>query len=158
MRNLNKTKKLTILLIFTLLTMSVVTVVQAQDEDPFTDQEIPEWLKDIPAFGGFFAGLGLLMCFAFLLILLIIAILLCIWIYKDAERRGKQGVLWLLLLLLATIFLNIIGLIIVIVIWLAIRPPIGGEKKEPDRRCPNCGRSIPMDAKTCPYCAKKFEE
>jgi len=25
-----------------------------------------------------------------------------------------------------------------------------------DRRCPNCGRNIPMDATTCPYCAKKF--
>ncbi|UCF11904.1 MAG: DUF996 domain-containing protein [Thermoplasmatales archaeon] len=35
---------------------------------------------------------------------------------------------------------------------------VGGEKKEPDRRCPNCGRAIPMDAKACPYCAKKFEE
>lgn len=25
-----------------------------------------------------------------------------------------------------------------------------------DRRCPNCGRSIPLDAGTCPYCSKKF--
>jgi uncharacterized membrane protein len=34
----------------------------------------------------------------------------------------------------------------------------GGGKKEPDRRCPNCDRGIPMDAKVCPYCSKKFEE
>jgi len=27
-----------------------------------------------------------------------------------------------------------------------------------DRRCPNCGRVIPMDANVCPYCGKKFEE
>ena len=102
--------------------MSVVTVAQAQDEDTVTDEEIPEWVKDIPAFGGFLAGLGLLMCCAFFLIPLIIAILLCIWIYKDAERRGKQGILWVLLLILATIFLNIVGLIIVIVVWLVVRP------------------------------------
>lgn len=120
-RKLDKTKKLTIMLIFILLTMSVVTVAQAQ-EDPFTDEDIPEWVEDIPAFGGFLAGLGLLMCCAFFLIPLIIAILLCIWIYKDAERRGKQGVLWVLLLILATIFLNIVGLIIVIVVWLVVRP------------------------------------
>jgi hypothetical protein len=24
------------------------------------------------------------------------------------------------------------------------------------RRCPNCGRPIPMDALICPYCTKKF--
>jgi hypothetical protein len=26
-----------------------------------------------------------------------------------------------------------------------------------DRICPNCGRVIPFDANTCPYCGKKFE-
>jgi len=30
--------------------------------------------------------------------------------------------------------------------------------KEPDRRCPNCGRTIPIDARTCPYCSKNFEK
>ena len=121
-RNLNKTKKSTILLTLFLITMTVVTVAQAQDEDTFIDQEIPDWVEDIPGFGGFLVGLGLLMCCVFFLIPLIIAVLLCIWIYKDAERRGKQGVLWVLLLILATIFFNIIGLIIVIVVWLAVRP------------------------------------
>lgn len=29
---------------------------------------------------------------------------------------------------------------------------------EPERRCPNCGRPIPMDANICPYCSKKFED
>ncbi len=29
-------------------------------------------------------------------------------------------------------------------------------KKSPDRYCPDCGRSIPFDANTCPYCSKKF--
>jgi len=30
--------------------------------------------------------------------------------------------------------------------------------KKPDRRCPNCGKIIPFDAKLCPYCGKKFED
>jgi len=30
-------------------------------------------------------------------------------------------------------------------------------KREIDRRCPNCGRVIPFDAITCPYCSKRFE-
>ena len=25
-----------------------------------------------------------------------------------------------------------------------------------DRRCPNCGRSIPLNARYCPFCSKKF--
>ena len=27
---------------------------------------------------------------------------------------------------------------------------------EADRKCPNCGRVIQKDARTCPYCSKKF--
>ena len=37
--------------------------------------------------------------------------------------------------------------------------PVSLETKsvESDRRCPNCSRSIPMDAQLCPYCGKRFE-
>jgi len=61
--------------------------------------------------GEWFIGL------AFLFILLpivwfIIAILLCIWVYRDAESRGMNGVLWLIIVLIA----GIIGLIIYLVV------------------------------------------
>lgn len=84
------------------------------------------------------------------LILFVIWIILAIWVYKDAQKRGSSGALWLIIV----IFTGIIGLII----WLVVRPPIGGETPESKRMCPNCGRPIPMDARACPYCAKKFEE
>jgi TctA family transporter len=42
----------------------------------------------------------------------VIAILLCIWVYKDAESRGMEGVLWLIVVLLT----GIIGLIIYLVV------------------------------------------
>ena len=29
---------------------------------------------------------------------------------------------------------------------------------EADRKCPNCGRVIQKDARTCPYCSKKFQQ
>lgn len=32
------------------------------------------------------------------------------------------------------------------------------EDRRNDRRCLNCGRIIPFDARTCPYCSKKFED
>lgn len=31
------------------------------------------------------------------------------------------------------------------------------EKQKSERRCPECGRVIPEDAKVCPYCGKKFK-
>jgi len=95
-----------------------------------------------------FSGL----CFFWVIIWFIIWIFVAIWVYKDAEKRGSNGILWLILVLLLGI--------IAIIIWLVIRPPIGGAKKtiDSDRRCPNCGRVIPMDARVCPYCGKKFED
>lgn len=42
----------------------------------------------------------------------IVAILLCIWVYRDAESRGMSGVLWLIVVLIA----GIIGLIIYLVV------------------------------------------
>ena len=104
-------------------------------------------------------GLGLAACAIFALVWFVIWILIAIWVYKDAEKRGSSGALWLILVIL----LGIIG----IIIWLVVRPPIGGapvqqvqqpQQPAPGRACPNCGRAIPMDARACPYCAKKFEE
>ena len=48
----------------------------------------------------------------------VIGILLCIWVYRDAEKREMNGVLWLIITLIA----GIIGLII----YLVVRKP---EKK-----------------------------
>ena len=134
-----KLKKLAIVLIGILVTMAISTVASAQD---FTYT---------PSDAGWFLGLGLTVCIAWVIVWLVIWILVGIWVYKDAEKRGKSGALWLIIVIL----LGFIG----IIIWLIVRPPIGGEKTaESGRRCPNCGRPIPMDARVCPYCGKKFEE
>ena len=63
-----------------------------------------------------FAGMFLLLC---PLIWFIIAILICIWVYRDAESRGMSGVLWLIVTLIA----GIIGLIIYLVVR---KPRVGG--------------------------------
>jgi len=57
-----------------------------------------------------FLGLGLLCLVP--IIWLIIAILLCIWVYRDAESRGMSGALWLIIVLI----LGLIGLIIYLVV------------------------------------------
>jgi len=60
--------------------------------------------------------LGGAACLAFGLVWFIIWILIAVWVYKDAEKRGKSGVLWLIVVIL----LGLIG----IIIWLIVRPPI----------------------------------
>lgn len=42
----------------------------------------------------------------------VISILLCIWVYRDAESRGMNGALWLIIVLIA----GIIGLIVYLVV------------------------------------------
>jgi D-alanyl-lipoteichoic acid acyltransferase DltB (MBOAT superfamily) len=66
---------------------------------------------------------------AFLILLIpvvwfIVAILLCIWVYRDAKSRGMNGALWLIIVLIA----GIIGLIIYIV--------VREEKKQPATQPP----------------------
>lgn len=97
-----------------------------------------------------FAGLGVFICFIPIAIV-IIAIAISIWVYRDAERRGESGALWLII--------NILAPIIGLIIWLIVRPDVGAKKQEQtgDRHCPACGRAIPFDAKVCPYCGRTFE-
>ena len=109
-------------------------------------EEIGESIGDI--FGTLCAGT---LCIVFLVIYSIISVMIGIWMLKDADRRGKNGVAWFIIGLV----LSILGLII----WFIMRPKTYQDKtggKEAERTCPNCGRVIPEDARTCPYCSKKF--
>jgi len=90
-----------------------------------------------------------LIIFGIIAAIIVVYIFIAYWVYKDAKKRGENGVLWALLV--------VVGGLIVFIIWFVIRPPIGGRKTSPDRRCPSCGRGIPFDSIVCPYCGKKFE-
>jgi hypothetical protein len=60
-------------------------------------------------------------CLLWVVIWFEIAILIAAWVYKDAEKRGSSGPLWLIIVIIT----GIIG----IIIWLIVRPPIGGKKE-----------------------------
>jgi len=139
-------KKITILLAGVLLTMALTTIVSATEPYDWED-----YYGTYPEEAGAFMGMAMLTCAIVAIIWFVIWILVAIWVYKDAEKRGSSGVLWLILVIL----LGLIG----IIIWLVIRPPIGGHPNQqsgPGRMCPSCGRSIPNDATVCPYCGKDF--
>jgi hypothetical protein len=59
-------------------------------------------------------GLAIGVCIAVIIVWFIIWILIAVWVYRDAERRGASGVLWLIVVIL----LGLIGLII----YLIVRP------------------------------------
>lgn len=61
-------------------------------------------LEGVPGLAG--------VCCLIPIIWFVVAILLCVWVYKDAESRGMNGVLWLIILLIA----GIIGLIIYLIV------------------------------------------
>jgi len=127
-----------------IMSIAISGIVSAQsDWDYYSDTS-----SDMALFG----ALGAITCLVIIIVWFVIWILVAIWVYRDAEKRGKSGALWLIIVIL----LGLLG----IIIWLVVRPPIGGEKKQAagGRNCPNCGRPIPMDARVCPYCSKKFEE
>jgi TctA family transporter len=73
---------------------------------------IPLFINELP-------WLGLSLVFLILpIIWFIIAIILCIWVYRDAEARGMGGALWLIIVLIA----GIVGFII----YLVVRKPKSG--------------------------------
>jgi len=146
-----KSMKPLILLIGLTLVFITISTVEAQYDDWTYDDPSAPW-----AFWGIFTGA---LCIIPVL-MFIIWIVLAVWVYKDAERRGSSGALWLIIVIIT----GIIGLII----WLIVRPPEGGRKAttgatppppptSTERRCPSCGRAIPNDARVCPYCGKNFE-
>lgn len=105
------------------------------------------------------AMLILIIMIIMIIVALIVWIVVSIWTYKDAEKRGENAILWALIVFLG----GIVGLIV----WFVVRPPIGSPKKpdplfnftspqRTDRICPTCGRIIPLDAIICPYCRRKF--
>ena len=85
------------------------------------------------------------------LILLILWIAVVVWVYRDAEERGMNGVLWGLLVF--------IGSIIGLLIYLIVRSDAITDNKRvsPDQACPNCQKPTGSDFIFCPYCGKKMQ-
>ena len=57
-------------------------------------------------------GAGIALYWIIILVWCVIGIILAIWVYRDAQSRGMNGALWLII----TIFLGLIGLIIYLVV------------------------------------------
>lgn len=111
------------------------------------------------------------------LTLLIIWIFVIVWVYRDAERRGMNGVLWALLVFIG----NLIGLLIYLIVRSNNIPADKGVTASqicPSCQiplspqyvfCPNCGtrlqsvcskcqKPVDKDWQVCPHCGEKLKE
>jgi len=85
------------------------------------------------------------------LALMILWIAVIIWVYRDAERRGMNGLLWGLLVFIG----NLIGLLIYLIIRsdaLSSQRPL-----EMTQACPNCRKQVGTHFAFCPYCGTKLQ-
>jgi hypothetical protein len=108
-------------------------------------------------FGAYLVGI----CIVSLLVF-IIWIYVCIWVYRDAEKRGSSGALWAILVF----FFGLIPLIIWFVVRDPIRPqyPQGAMGYMPPpptpmfQHCPSCGQPMTFVQQYnrwyCNYCRK----
>lgn len=87
--------------------------------------------------------------FSFILVILWIAVI--IWVYKDAERRNMNGLIWALLVF----FGNVIGLLIYIIVRSDNLPSIASTIES--NPCPECGKSVTEKYTYCPYCGTKLQ-
>ena len=87
-----------------------------------------------------------------LLFVLIGWIFIVVWVYRDAERRALNGILWGLLVF----FGNIIGLIIYLIVRSEQLPKgIAGDVFAP---CPGCGKAVPKSYAFCHHCGARLKE
>jgi cbb3-type cytochrome oxidase subunit 3 len=87
----------------------------------------------------------------FSLVLLIIWIVVIVWVYRDAERRGMNGVLWALLVLIG----NLIGLIIYLIVR-SEREPVPKEAQT-SQTCPSCEKPVSASFVFCPNCGERLQ-
>ena len=120
-----------------------------------------------PGLSGGFLGLLIAVC----LITLVLVVLVAFWMYRDAQSRRMDATVWVVLLVLASVFGGLLGLVIVTVIYLVVRGnhPVGGglpvgfgpypgAAYPPAAPCPVCGSPMvwyPQYQRWyCPQCAQ----
>jgi hypothetical protein len=89
--------------------------------------------------------------FPFTLSLSILWIVLAVWVYRDAENRGMNGVLWALLVIIG----SLVGLLIYLIVRSERKSPAPEAKK--GNVCPSCAQPLTPGYKFCPHCGKPLE-
>ena len=83
------------------------------------------------------------------LVMFIVWVMVIVWVYRDAERRGMNGVLWALLVFIG----NLVGLLIYLIIRSENRPEV---RNTPAQVCPQCANPVGGSHVFCPHCGERL--
>ena len=85
------------------------------------------------------------------LALFILWIMVIVWVYRDAERRGMNGILWALLVL--------IGSLVGLLIYLIVRSEHVPVKRSAQTccACPKCQKPVNSNFIFCPDCGARLQ-
>ncbi len=97
-----------------LMLLAPLAIAQGPYDEPDTSDDEMDWM--------FGAG-----CIAIIVVLLIVNIVILLWLYKDAQARGKgeEAIFWIIAAL--------VGGPIVCLIWLLVRPDLLPEGYQPNQ-------------------------
>jgi RNA polymerase subunit RPABC4/transcription elongation factor Spt4 len=117
------------------------------------------------SFRGWFDGFGPFASIPMIVLPVALIVLwgaVLLWVYRDAEKRGMSGILWLLLVLIG----NVIGLLI----YAIVRSETPVRRKDQDAAavppapvrppgtCGSCGNPLGEGFEFCPYCGKSLKK
>ena len=88
--------------------------------------------------------LGSIVLFVYLAVLIIVPILVGVYVFRDASRRGMNAALWTLIAVLVPILVGFI-------IYLLVR------SSYPDLKCPQCGTPVRESYVSCPQCGARLK-
>jgi ABC-type transport system involved in multi-copper enzyme maturation permease subunit len=93
---------------------------------------------------------------AFICVWLLIGILFCAWVFRDAESRGMNGAVWVIIVLIA----NVIGFLVYLIVRGDRRPPPAYHPSYAGttKFCTHCGKQLPTAARYCSSCGKPVAE
>lgn len=82
--------------------------------------------------------------FVYLAVLIVVPILVGVYVFRDARRRGMNAALWTLIAVLVPILVGFI-------IYLLVR------SSYPDLNCPQCGTPVRESYVSCPQCGARLK-
>jgi ABC-type transport system involved in multi-copper enzyme maturation permease subunit len=93
---------------------------------------------------------------AFICAWLLIGVFFCVWVFRDAESRGMNGAIWVVIVLIA----NVIGFLVYLIVRADRRPPPSYQPPYAgiSKFCINCGKQLPAAARYCSSCGKPVAE
>jgi RNA polymerase subunit RPABC4/transcription elongation factor Spt4 len=89
-----------------------------------------------------------------LIIMFVLTAAVSLWVYRDAERRNHNGLLWGLFVFLG----SVIGLIIYLIVRATDSETPVAQAPTSTAACPSCHKPVQNTYVACPYCGSNLSQ